>query len=934
MRPSQPTEIPTAPGEAVAPARTPFSRRLVDDVLDRMTDGVWAVDAEWRFTYVNARAARRFGRPPHELIGESLPELFPQLASDPFSVSYRRAMATQQPVEFEARSALEDQWSRVRAHPSPQGLTVFFEDISAERRARDESRRVHEVLDATQDLVALADISGQIIHLNPAARRVMRLTADEPLAALEIADFFPPSVHSFLFRDGLPKLLVDGHWRGSMPVSTRDGRVFTAEIAANVHHDEDGIPQYFSAIVRDVSEERARQSRLERQARQQAMVADLGVRALGGTSACELVGSAIALTMDLVGAAGVAYFDVLPGLRELVWRQAAGTFAGETLGRVIEVDEPRFGELLRHGAPAVSRAPAGADQDAGWYAGVSVRGRTRVHGLLKVRFAGGTAAESPTAEDIAFLQLVANVLASAIERAEAEQALTRARDFYFTLFDAFPTLNWRAASDGGRDYFNRTWLGFTGRAVDDERGDGWLQHVHHEDRDRVAGVITRAVATRAAWEVEYRLLHNDGRHRWILEHGGPYREIDGETRGFVGSCSDITEQRTLAEELRQALRLEAVGRLAGGVAHDFNNLITTIKGHGELALEDAADCPDIQESVREMINAADRGASLTRQLLLFSRREVTQPQTLRLNARIVEFERLMRRVLPESIALSMTLDVSDPFVFVDAGQLDQVLMNLVVNARDALPAAGGRIRVSTDQLRVGGRETQFPRAVAPGAWVRLTVDDTGFGMDADTLARIFEPFFTTKPQGEGTGLGLSTVYGIVTKAGGHVWAESSAGAGSRFTVLLPARSLEDEAPMLEESSGPKHQQGSETILVIEDEPAVRALVRRTLERQGYRVLDAADGIEALQLAVDHPADIHLVLSDVVMPRLNGPEALSRLRQARPGIRCLLMSGYAADTLSTESLQRDGLRMIEKPFSPNALVEAVRDLLDDRGEHRA
>jgi len=375
-------------------------------------------------------------------------------------------------------------------------------------------------------------------------------------------------------------------------------------------------------------------------------------------------------------------------------------------------------------------------------------------------------------------------------------------------------------------------------------------------------------------------------------------------------------------QLRQAQKMEAIGLLAGGVAHDFNNLLTVIDGNIEAALE-ASTTAEAQADLTEARKAARRAAQLTRQLLAFSRRQLLAPRPVILNAIVEDMLPMVRRLIGEDIAVASDLSPEAGHVLVDPGQLEQVLLNLVVNARDAMPD-GGVVTVAT---RLAAPPDRLRHLVPPasGRWVHLRVADTGTGMDAETQARVFEPFFTTKPAGKGTGLGLATVYGIIKQSGGFIDCESAPGAGAAFTVLLPPCAPPAPAPRAEPR--PAAQPGTGTILLVEDEDGVRRVASRALVRAGYTVLEAASGPDALAIVAGHGAPVDLVVTDVVMPGMTGLELVERLRAAAPGQRVLYVSGYAEEDMRGRGPTPQGREILQKPFAPSGLVEAVRRALD-------
>ncbi|HWQ37106.1 MAG TPA: PAS domain S-box protein [Burkholderiales bacterium] len=511
------------------------------------------------------------------------------------------------------------------------------------------------------------------------------------------------------------------------------------------------------------------------------------------------------------------------------------------------------------------------------------------------------------------------------ERRRAEDALRASEERFRELAETIDDVFWIQDPRAGKllyvsPGYERVW-GRSCRSLYDAPGS-WLEAVHPEDRERVA----RAAAARQAaglYDEEYRIVRPDGRVRWVRDRAFPVRNAAGEVERIVGVARDITERRQLEEQLRQAQRLEAIGQLAGGVAHDFNNILTSILMEAELAAEADGLPGEVRESLAQIRTAAERAAGLTRQLLLFSRRQVLQPRVLDLNEVVAGVAKLLQRIIGEDIRLQLDLHPGPLWTRADVGTLDQVLMNLAVNARDAMPE-GGRLFVETGAEQVGERP-RHPEA-RPGAYVWVRVRDTGVGIPREVLPRIFEPFFTTKEPGKGTGLGLAMVYGVVRQQHGWVEVESEPGRGATFQVFLPAApALADEAPVGGERRVPG---GSETVLLVEDDAAVRQVTRTVLARHGYRVVEAGSGVEALEVWRAHRERVALVVTDLVMPGgVSGHELARRLRAERPGLKVIFMSGYSAAVAEREAGVRDGENFLQKPFPAERLLETVRRCLD-------
>ena len=394
----------------------------------------------------------------------------------------------------------------------------------------------------------------------------------------------------------------------------------------------------------------------------------------------------------------------------------------------------------------------------------------------------------------------------------------------------------------------------------------------------------------------------------------------------LASIVDITARRHLEDQLRQAQKMEAVGMLAGGIAHDFNNLLTIITGYSQLVLNSTAAVDPNRHSVEQVLKAGERAAELTNQLLAFSRRQTPKPKVVDINSLVAGLSAMLRRLIGEDIELNLNLEPGVGRVRVDPGQIEQVLMNLVVNARDAMPG-GGAIEVATAEVNIAEMKLGSSKSLRAGPYVLLEVTDTGKGMDSATAARLFEPFFTTKSEGRGTGLGLSTVLAIVSRSGGGIDVHTEPGQGTSVRVFLPRVDL----PLAVEPEKPREAaSGAETILLVEDEDSVRRLVRETLNRAGYQVLDAADSVEARRLVAAHRGAIDLLITDVVLPRVSGRQLAAELTVRRPSMKILYMSGYANTSGPNSDILQEEAPFLQKPFTPAVLHAKVREVLDDNG----
>jgi PAS domain S-box-containing protein len=451
----------------------------------------------------------------------------------------------------------------------------------------------------------------------------------------------------------------------------------------------------------------------------------------------------------------------------------------------------------------------------------------------------------------------------------------------------------------------------------------WISHIPAEDHP-IVHAAEEASSRGEPFQAEYRITRKDGETIWVSDTAVVVRGSDSHPV-MEGLIVDITERKLLENQLMQARKMEAVGRLAGGVAHDFNNLLTIIKGYIEIALQRCQNQPALHGDIRRVEDAADRAVALVRQLLAFSRKQVLRPKILDLNSIVVNLEQLLRRLMSANIEMKTFVSKDLGAIKADPGQIEQVIMNLVVNARDALPE-GGRIIIETSNVDLDSAYTLDHTVVRPGPYVLLAVTDTGVGMTPDTVAHIFEPFYTTKESGRGTGLGLSTVYGIVKQSGGYVWVYSEPGKGTTFKVYLPQVKDTVQSPFAETPVSTTSK-AHETILLVEDEPVVRELAQMALSGRGYKVIEAHTPEEAERLAGNNGAEVHLLLTDVVMPGFSGRELAKRLTGRYPNLRVLYMSGYTHNVIAQDGTLEEGISFLQKPFTPQVLTEKVREVLD-------
>jgi PAS domain S-box-containing protein len=499
---------------------------------------------------------------------------------------------------------------------------------------------------------------------------------------------------------------------------------------------------------------------------------------------------------------------------------------------------------------------------------------------------------------------------------------------YRRLIQNIPEVAWTADEQGNATFISekiRTVFGYAPEEILKQGAELWFGRMHLDDRDRVRKAYAALFHHGQAFDVEYRIQHRDGHWMWWRDRAAMIEEEQGK-RYADGLLTDITEHKNLEIQLRQAQKMEAVGLLAGGIAHDFNNLLCVLQGHAELAKDKVQQNPEVLEHLEVIGETGRRAASLIQRLLAFSRKQVLWITVFDLNVTIAGVEKLLSRVIGENVQLTTRFHVDPAFVKADRAQVEQVLMNLALNARDAMPE-GGKLVIETRRVELDETDIRQYGDLGPGYYVLLSFHDTGRGMDAETLDRIFDPFFTTRPRGQGAGLGLATVYGIVKQSHGHISVESRPGLGTTFQVYFPAQTMPAEHGT--EQPAAHVQQGNETILIVEDEPQLRKLTRIWLEGLGYSVVEAAGASEAFRMIERGELKIHLLLTDVVMPDLNGRQLAEEICSRYPSMSVVFMTGYTDDVVVQHKLLQPEIHLLRKPFSRAELARTVREVLEKR-----
>ena len=916
---------------------------LANQLIESSVDGILAVDVSGCCTVWNPLLERLTGYARGEVIGKSVLETLPCLESEDHRRGLGAALAGETGVvagavcEFPRtgrRGFFDVHYSPLRdLEGAITGAVAIVREVTRRHRALAELRESREQF---RVLFEEAPVAYHEIDAEGIVRRVNRADCDllgfepEQMLGHHISEFVSPDNRE-VSRDAVRRKIA-----GEQPLvpfrrefTRSDGRRLLVEIHENLIRDPEGRGAGIRSALLDVSAVQRAQEELENRVRQRTDALQREVAERRAAEQRLALQYAAATILAEASPVETAVNRVLEAVcRYLRWDFAGWWALDNQTGQVLSHGEvaceaapqPRETDERPAFVPAIwsDRQPrwiAGAEAPFGAACGVAfpvLAGEEcpRVIAILCRR---------PQEADTALLKTAAALgrqIGQFMVRRSTEDALERSEARFAAFMDHLPGLAFLKDLEGRYVYFNGgagPLAGVdSGRFLGKTEDEIWPAPVAAVcmENDR------QALESGKAFESIELMPHDGGTRCWLI-YRFPITGPDGATTFLGGIGLDITERRQLEDQLRHSQKMEAVGRLAGGVAHDFNNLLTIIGGYGRMVLDQLPPADRHRGSLEMVLNAADRAAVLTSQLLAFSRRQVVQPKVLQLNHVVSNLEKMLRRVIGEHIALKTALDPNLDMVKVDPGQMEQVIMNLAVNARDAMPK-GGTLTIET--ANTGGR------------LVRLSVVDTGVGIDTETRSHLFEPFFTTKQRGKGTGLGLSTVYGIVKQHGGEIRVESEPGAGARFDILLPAvDEREDRAASV---PAPRARtRGSETVLLVEDEAGVRQLARDVLRASGYRVIEAGGGPEALRLVEGESGRIDLLLTDMIMPLMSGRELAGRVLAARPGTRVIYMSGYTDDVIAYHGDLGPEADFIQKPFGTEVLTRKVREVLDRRARER-
>ena len=579
------------------------------------------------------------------------------------------------------------------------------------------------------------------------------------------------------------------------------------------------------------------------------------------------------------------------------------------------ISAQRFAELVKQGEVELIGTPSRS------WLGVPLKTPSATIGVLVLQ--DYTTENAYTERDLEFLDAIGGQIALAIERTRSEARLHSSDARLRVLIEQLPAVLWTLDREMRFTSALGAGLSRLGLKPNELVGIKLADYLQTSD-----GTYPAVAAHRRALHGEPVTFHLEWKSGSYACHAEPLRGPQGEIQGVICMALDVTDRKQLEEQFRQAQKMEAVGRLAGGIAHDFNNLLMVIQGYGDLLVERLHASDPLRKNVEQIQTASQRATALTRQLLAFSRKQMLAPKILNIQTVISDMETILRRLIGEDIVLEAVSAPSLGHVKADRSQIEQVVMNLAINARDAM-TNGGRLTIEAQNVEIDSDVPQQPTVVAPGNYVMLAVTDNGCGMNEEIRAHIFEPFFTTKEKGKGTGLGLATVYGIVKQSGGYIWVYSEPGVGTSFKIYLP-RIEEEEVNAGAGADGDlnANPKGSGVVLLVEDEKGVRELTREYLEKSGYTVLEAADGDSALEMAREHTGRIHALITDVVMPGLSGRELSERVTKIRPEIRVLYMSGYTDQSAFRNGILDKGAELLQKPFGMSTLASKLREMLSN------
>ncbi len=902
-------------------------------LVESVSDGIVIIGLDGVVLYENPSIARMLGYTAEHFVGKNAFEIVhPDDMKQGFA-GFDNGLnrpRNRRPVQVRLRSH-EGEWrpfeilgNRLEEHGKITGLVVSCRDMTERRRteqALQESETKFRAVAETARTGLLIFGADKILYVNPAAEQITGYSRDELLGAHPETIIHPDQRDESRERREARLRGLDVPAQYELKILTKSGQTRWLDYSACVI--QFGGDHAVLGTGNDITERKQNeqlQRALYRISEQAAAAVDLesfyqSIHQIVG----ELIPARnfyIALWDPVLERITLPYFRdeitphtpgrMCPGMQliEYVLRSGQPLLATPDVVRnLVEA-----GEVEQPGNPSMVRL------------GVPLKIGNSVIGVLALQSSDENTSYGEHEKDI--LTFVSQHVAGAIQRKRNEEALRESESRYRGLVQSAVYGMYHSSMADSFEYANQALVKMLGYESEEELLRLKLStdvYANPSDRDYLVEKYRKSHEIATA-EIPWK--RKDGQIIRVRAAGRARTNDRGETIGFEMIVEDITERRNLEEQLRQSQKMEAVGRLAGGIAHDFNNLLTVVKGYSELLLSEMHEGHPLRADADEIKKAADRAVALTRQLLAFSRRQVLEAKVLDLNSIIVNMDKLLRPLLREDIELHLNLQPGLGNIKADPGQIEQVIMNLAVNARDAMPG-GGRLKIETSEANVEHRTD-----MKPGRYVVLSISDTGIGMNEVIRVHAFEPFFTTKEMGKGTGLGLSTVYGIVKQSGGYIWIESEQHMGTVFRIYLPWQAAESAEPV-KAANVSRPAPAAETVLLVEDEDGVRTLVKLMLERQGYTVVHAKNGAEAMMICEQHAGNIDLLITDVVLEHLSGRELAGKLVDLRPTMRTLYISGYTDDAIVHHGVLSSDMAFLQKPFTAEALLDKVRQLLDAR-----
>jgi two-component system, cell cycle sensor histidine kinase and response regulator CckA len=917
--------------------------RQTNMILNSAGDGIFGLDGHGRPSFVNRAAAQMLGYDPEDMVGRNGHALwhhtkadggaYPEEECPIYAVLHDgttrhgttdvfwRKDGTSFPVEFISTA--------IREGEEIVGAVVTFRDITARQRAEKAQKQAEErfrgIFENAVEGIFQSTPDGRFISVNPAMAKMFGYGSPEEMIE-QVSDigrqiYIDPERRE-QFKNQMERHgLVEGF---ECLVIRQDGAKIWISENARAVRNVIGRICYYEGTIEDVT------SRKRAEAERQVTFEI--IHAANVTDNLDELLNRIHQSLKKVLYAEncfvalhdpatktfsfpfwVDQYDTAPP-PQAIGKSCTTYVFRKGLAQLIPQDF--FDELVKQGEVELVGTPSPS------WLGVPLRTPSATIGVLVVQHYDDGRAYSQ--RDLEFLSSVGGQIALAIERKRAETALRESEARQRLLIEQLPAVLWTVDKD--LRFTSSVGAGLVRLGLKPQQVVGRSLYEYFQTDDRNFAPIA---AHRRALAGESTTFHAEWGGGSYTCHAEPLRNSEGEILGAIGMALDITDRKQLEAQLRQAQKMEAVGRLAGGIAHDFNNLLMVIQGYTELLLDRLGDAHPLRRNAEQIHDASQRAASLTRQLLAFSRKQMLAPQVMNIRSVVSDMEKILRRLIGEDIEL-VTVNAADLWtVKADRSQIEQVILNLAVNSRDAMPN-GGKLTIETANVEIDASFTRKHAVVEAGEYAMLAVSDTGCGMDAETQAHIFEPFFTTKEKGKGTGLGLATVYGIVKQSGGYIWVYSEAGKGTTFKVYLP-RVRESEKPAPPKAETKTLWRGAETILLVEDEKGVRDLAREYLEQIGYSVLEAENASQALQIAEKHSGGIELLFTDVVMSGLSGRQLAAEMQKLRPRIKTLYMSGYTDEAIVHHGILGRQMVLLQKPFTLNSLALKVRETLDSPEE---